>query len=117
MRYRKLDENLDMKACNDGHPFYFGKDAVAAAIRSRLLSFQGEWWEGEADGIPFWALTGRMDTERKQEADMYIRKCILGTEGVRDFAEYKSEIKGKRLNVFASVLTNEGGTATVEVSL
>ena len=58
MRYRRLDENHDMcfgRGLSDylvdstGDP-----DAIAQAIKTRLLLFYGEWWEDIYDGLPLW---------------------------------------------------------------
>ncbi len=58
MRYRRLDSN---------HDYMFGKgkddylvdstgnpNAIAQAIKTRLLLFLGEWWEDQKDGLPLW---------------------------------------------------------------
>lgn len=45
VRYRRLDEYGDMQGLRGNKTHYEGAYAVGAAIRSRLLSFKGEWWE------------------------------------------------------------------------
>ena len=58
MLYRRLD---------DDHDYCFGRgfgdflqdatgspDAVAQAIKTRLLLFLGEWWKDLRDGLPLW---------------------------------------------------------------
>jgi hypothetical protein len=58
MRCRRLDSN---------HDFCFGRgfgdyledqvsspDAIAQAIKTRLLLFLGEWWKDLRDGLPLW---------------------------------------------------------------
>ena len=68
MRYRRLDENHDMcfgRGLSDylvdstGDP-----DAIAQAIKTRLLLFYGEWWEDIYDGLPLWQqILGRRITD------------------------------------------------------
>lgn len=114
MRYRRLDAGGDMLACCGA---FEGADAVAAAIRSRLLSFRGEWWEFPEDGIPLLELVGKMNEEREQMADMYIRQRILGTQGVDQIVEYRSEVENSKRSVFVVVTTTDGETASVEVAI
>lgn len=58
MRCRRLDSN---------HDFCFGRgfgdyledqvsspDAIAQAIKTKLLLFLGEWWKDLRDGLPLW---------------------------------------------------------------
>lgn len=58
MRYRRLSST---------HDYNFGRgvsdylvdttgspDAIAQAIKTRLLLFFGEWWENTLDGLPLW---------------------------------------------------------------
>ena len=94
-----------------------GGFAVASAIRSRILSFHGEWWERPESGIPFDVLAGRMTEEREQIADAYLRERIATTQGVSRIIEYKTSLVGVERRVFVSVLTDEGEEATAEVVL
>lgn len=116
VKYRKMDELWDMQGVRSGPSHLTGAEAVAAAIRSRILSFQGEWWEDEDDGVPLEALVGRLDEEREQIADALIRLRILGTAGVIGITEYSSKNLGRKRSIFATVET-EFGTASLEVSL
>lgn len=94
-----------------------GAKAVASAIRSRLLSFQGEWWENEELGIPFHVLVGKMNQEREQIADAYIRERIATTFGVAQIVEYHTEIVGSSRRIHVEVLTTLDEVASVEVVL
>ncbi len=58
MKYRRLDANHDYsfgRGIDDfledvaGNP-----EAIAQAIKTRLLLFTGEWWEDLRDGLPLW---------------------------------------------------------------
>ncbi len=116
MKYRRLDADGDMMGIRVKDFHLEGADAVGAAIRSRLLSFQGEWWEDEEEGVPFEALIGRMDEEREQVADALIRERIMGTEGVVSIDDYRVDVEGRTRTVYVEVLT-EFGETLVEVSL
>lgn len=116
MRYRRLDINHDMEGLKGPGAHLEGADAVAAAVRSRLLSFWGEWWEDLEDGIPLEALIGRMDEEREQIADAMIRSRIMETEGVVGIDEYRVSVDGRKRVVHLTLVT-EFGQSVVEVSV
>ena len=52
MKYRKLDENGDYSFGNNSLDFISDADAIAQAIKTKILLFYGEWWENTAIGIP-----------------------------------------------------------------
>lgn len=56
MKYRRLDSNHDM-CFGRGKSDYLEDeisypDAVAQAIKTRMLLFLGEWWMNTSDGLP-----------------------------------------------------------------
>lgn len=66
MRYRRLSKDHDYMF-GRGHDDYIqdvvgSPDAIAQAIKTRLLLFTGEWWEDLRDGLPLWQriLGGRL---------------------------------------------------------
>ena len=117
MRYRRLDENGDMLPANLKYPPYVDSEAVGAAIRSRILSFYGEWWEDPEDGIPIEILFGHMDEDNRVVADALLRQRVATTEGVNEVLEVtigdSSSTRERRISV--EVITDFGDTVTVEV--
>lgn len=116
MRYRRVDSQGDMIGIRTPDSHLKGAEAVAAAIRSRILSFYGEWWEDPEDGIPLEALIGRMDEEREQVADAMIRSRVMGTPGVLSVEDFRAETDGRKRIIFMKVLT-EFGQASLEVGV
>ncbi len=55
MIYRKLDENRDYIFGRGKNAYPEGADAVAQAIKSRLLLLYSEWWEDLEDGLPIFS--------------------------------------------------------------
>lgn len=110
MRYRRLDADGDMLPATPLNPPYVDAEAVGAAIRSRLLSFQGEWWEDEDEGIPIEALTGHLDEEDRVVAEALIQERIAETEGVNDVIEtiITDDSAGRIRHVEATVETIYG---------
>jgi len=58
MIYRRLDENHDMSFGRGKQDFLEDSvgnpEAIAQAIKTRLLLFLGEWWMDLYDGLPLW---------------------------------------------------------------
>lgn len=117
VRYRKLDSKGDMQGQRGNDNYHLNEQAVAAAIRSRILSFRGEWWENPDDGIPFNILTGKMNAERQQIADAYLKERIAQTQGVAQLVSYHSEFGSKERQINVEVLTEYGGTVALGVSI
>jgi hypothetical protein len=58
MKYRRLDNNYE-PCFGRGKLDYLedrveNPDAIAQAIKTRLLGFIGEWWMDVNDGLPLW---------------------------------------------------------------
>ena len=116
MKYRRLDVGGDMQGYGVGGGVLEGADAVAACIKSRLLSFKGEWWETPDEGIPLEAMIGRMGEERAQIADALIRVRILDTFGVLYIESFNVATTGRQRVVNVTVMTSYG-VSSVEVSV
>jgi len=97
MRYRKLDE-FDDYTLGKRDEFYTDTNAVAQAVKTRLLLLRGEWWENPADGTPlFEEVLGRRfrTDEPLTEVDLVLSERITGTEGVAEIAEFDSGINAE----------------------
>ena len=117
MQYRRLDENGDMLPATALYPPLKDAEAVGAAIRSRLLSFSGEWWEDEDDGIPVEMLFGHISDDDRIVADALIRERIAETEGVSDVLELiiSDDAPNRTRTIRITVETVYGQNVTVEV--
>lgn len=106
MKYRALDENGDMTAGNGDKDFIYSTDAIAQAIRTRLLLLYGEWWEDQEDGLPFFEkIAGQ---KNKAIAANLIRRRIATTIGVLSVGNIQINFKGRVLTFQAEVMTSEG---------
>ncbi|MCM1059475.1 MAG: hypothetical protein NC452_04200 [Eubacterium sp.] len=94
MRYRKLDENDDY-TIGRRDEMHEGTEAVAQAVKTRLLLLFGEWWENRQDGTPlFEKVLGqrlRVD-ETPDEIDLVFSERINGTQGVSEITKFESRI-------------------------
>ncbi len=94
MKYRRLDENEDY-TIGRRDEMYEGTEAVAQAVKTRLLLLLGEWWENRQDGTPlFEKVLGqrlRVD-ETPDEIDLVFSERISGTQGVSEITRFESKI-------------------------
>ena len=94
MKYRKLDEYEDY-TIGRRDEMYEGTEAVAQAVKTRLLLLFGEWWENRQDGTPlFEKVLGqrlRVD-ETPDEIDLVFSERISGTQGVSEITRFESKI-------------------------
>ena len=94
MKYRRLDENEDY-TIGRRDEMYVGTEAVAQAVKTRLLLLLGEWWENRQDGTPlFVKVLGqrlRVD-ETPDEIDLVFSERISGTQGVSEITRFESKI-------------------------
>ena len=97
MKYRKLDENEDYTiGCRD--EMYEGTEAVAQAVKTRLLLLFGEWWENRQDGPPLFekVLGQRLRTdETPDEIDLVFSERISSTQGVSEITRFESKIEAE----------------------
>jgi hypothetical protein len=77
---RALNSNHEPTYGNGQGDFLYDLDAVAQIIQTRLLLFQGEWWQNLQDGLPlFQSILGVGGAGRKPEAiSLLIQQNILG---------------------------------------
>ena len=89
MRYRKLDSNKDYSFGNNSFNFYVdAPEAVAQAVKTRLLLIEGEWFLDTTIGTPYQTQILGMGTVKKY--DIAVQEVILNTEGVKSMLSYTS---------------------------
>jgi hypothetical protein len=102
--YRKLDVNGDY-TFGRRDSFYSEVEAVAQAVKTRLLHFKGEWWENITDGTPFFQeVAGQFfPTDNPAQIDLVFAERILGTQGVTEITEFDSRINPQTRTYSASI--------------
>lgn len=117
MRYRKLDENGDMVFGHQQFDFYRDNpEAVAQAVKTRLMLWLEEWYLDTEDGTPW--QDGIIGKGTDITADALIRARILGTQGVLSIVDgtYSSTLNRdtRRLPVSCTIDTAYG-SAQVQI--
>lgn len=93
MIYRMLDDNGDYVFGRGKHAYLKDAEAVAQAIKTRLLLLYSEWWEDREDGLPLWEqILDTSGSEKNLQAVDYIfLDRIRGTTGVMAILGYQSD--------------------------
>ena len=105
MRYRRLDSNGDY-TIGRRDEMCEGTEAVAQAVKTRLLLLRGEWWENPDDGTPLFekVFGQRLRTdEPPDEIDLVFSQRINGTQGVADITAFESEINAEKRQYTANI--------------
>lgn len=113
MKYRRIDESGDMLPAFNNKP-YEGAEAVGHAIRSRLLSFKGEWWEAPSDGVDIHLMLGTKNNNAVVKA--MVLQVVADTEGVLGVESIDINTDtSKRTGSIVVVVRTVYGNTTVEV--
>lgn len=117
MKYRKLDDNHDYVFGRNGEDYIDGDEAIAQAIRTKVLLFYGEWWESLGEGIPvFESLLGQVANDNLiRSASLLLTQRILEVLGVLSVDSIDVTNISRTFN-FVVHVTTENGQETVEVS-
>ncbi len=105
MKYRKLDSSGDY-TFGKRDDMYSGTEAVAQAVKTRLLLLLGEWWENPKDGTPLFEkiLGQRYRTDEPQtETDLILSERINGTQGVAEIINFDSGINPEKREYYAAI--------------
>jgi len=87
--------------------FLADKAAVDQIIRTRLLLFEGEWWENLTDGLPLWQKILTYGGANLPQVSLLIQKRITDTPYVTGVSNVQSSIdkSTRRLSFSCSVST------------
>lgn len=114
MRYRKLDDNKDYTFGQRTQWLVDSPQAVAQAIETRLLLWEGEWFLDTQEGTPYF--TDILGYGTQDTRDLAVRERILGTPGVVSIVSYSSSVLNRFMRVECTVET-EFGNATFNTTL
>lgn len=111
MRYRKLSTTGDYVFGQGKNEFYVNvPDAVAQAVKTRLLLLTGEWFLDKTEGTPYSSEV--LGTGTQTLYNLAIRNRILDTQGVTGISSYSSNINPatRELDISATISTVYGQT-------
>lgn len=115
MKYRRLTQDGDYSFGMGLQSFATDAEAVAQAVKTRLLLLYGEWWEDQSQGLPlFQNIIGTRDIGA---VDLLIQDHINNTPGVESIVDYVSELDSTRKLSISCVINTKYGTTNLEVTL
>ena len=116
MKNRRLTDNWDYTFGHGINDYLTGVEAVAQAIKSRLLLLYHEWWEDLEDGLPLFekilASSGR--EENITAVDIIIKDRIATTKDVLAVLSFSSDLdRNSRVYKFSANVDTVYGTLFV----
>lgn len=121
MKYRRLTESNDYSFGNGQYDYIDGAQAVAYAIRSKILLFYGEWWEDLAQGIPmFQSILGQSNsTTILNSFKMLLEKRINELDQVKtvDNITVSIDKESRILTAEVRCTVDSGESVNVEVNI
>ena len=120
MKYRKLTSTGDYSFGSGSNNYTDGNEAVAQAIKTKLLLFYGEWWENLGEGIPmFQSVLGQTNPDTiKSSLSMLVEQRITEIQEVDSVKniEIDYDKKNRTISMEVDVVTTNGEIVNVEVS-
>lgn len=122
MKARKLDSNYDYVFGNNSQDYVDGAEAVAIAVRTKVLLFYKEWWEDRSLGIPmFESIMGQVNKNNiRMAAISLITKRILEVPEVKkvDSVDVIFHEKERAMTVQATIQYGKGNeTLNIELKV
>jgi len=113
-----LDSNNDMFADNGAIRRVVGGAQVVQHVRSRLLTYYGEWFLDTTAGVPYFEEVF-IKPANLANVESLIKQTILQTEGVAtlDSFELIFESNTRKLEVIFSATTDDGTAINSTVNL
>lgn len=117
MRYRQLSPSGDYVFGGGLKNFYINVPAaVAQAVETRLLLFQGDWFLDAEEGTPY--ISGVLGNHTQNQADSIVRDRTLNTITSPDITKFTSSIEPNSRKYSAQELIDTiYGEAEVQIVL
>ena len=119
MKYRKLTNTGDYSFGANKKDYVEGTEAVAFAIRTRILLFYNEWWEDIGQGIPmFQSIVGQTNPDLvKRSIASLVEKRILEINEVSTVNSIDVEVnkRTRTISMSCNVTTTDGEVTEIEV--
>ena len=118
MKYRRLDENGDYTFGNNEGNFLYDNDAVAQAVKTKILLFYQEWWENISIGIPFFqSIAGKVSNNNlKMTITLLLKDRILEIQEVSSVDNIEIDISNRALSIVIDLTSIYGGN-TVQLGV
>lgn len=114
--YRQIDASGEPQFGQGFSNYLTDIDAVAQAIRTRLLLFLKEWWSDQNDGLPLWQeILGQAKGNNQQAVNLILSQRIFGTPYVTGITDVQSSYSSaSRGYTFACKVQTQFGTIQID---
>ena len=114
MQFRNLDENGDWRFGKGKNDYASSDQAIGLDIQTRLLSWFGDCFFAQTEGLDWVNRLGTKNQRTLLEADL--RRIILQTEGVTAMVSFDTILVDRQFTANYSVDTIYTGTITSTIS-
>lgn len=90
MRVRRIDADGDWTFGRGRHSYAGTRESVAQRVKTRLQSFQGDWFLDLEHGLPWFERMAKPANLELLEADL--KRCILETPGVATLTSFSIDL-------------------------
>lgn len=117
MQYRALTDEGDYTFGNNQYDYLSGDEAIAQAIKTRLLLFYGEWFENIDIGIPYFqSILGQVsDDSLKISIVQLVSQRLLEINEIQNVDSVVIQTNGRQLLLQITVTTVYNTSVTTEV--
>jgi len=108
MKNRPLDSTGDYKLGISLNNFLLDATALAQAIKTKLLLFQGEWWEDLIEGLPMFQSILGASGSSKANVDLLFQSRILSFSNIKKIEFFNSSLENRIYSFYCVVNTDFG---------
>lgn len=112
---RGLDKNHDWTFGNGLNNYKTGDDEIAQNVKTRLLSFQNDWYLDEGAEIDWLTLLGQKNNEASIRAE--VERVTLETDGVIRVNRVEVTVANRNASIIVEFDTINNENLTSEVSV
>lgn len=119
MKYRALSKKGDYVFGGGQNSYLTGDEAVAQAIKTKILLFYYEWWEDLGMGIPmFQSILGQTNPETvKTSLTELLEKRILEIDEVKELSDIQIQYDRSKMSFSITITAKTIDNTSVEVEV
>jgi hypothetical protein len=118
MRVRAIDKDSDWTFGRGRANYVSGQNAIAQNVKTRLRSFERDWYLNVDDGIDWINLLGNLGTERRILRS--VERTVLQTEGVLEITRLeivrRDGNRGVTIRIDYTDVYSQSATETLELT-
>ena len=119
MIYRALSPSGDYTFGRNMNDFLTDSEAIAQAIKTKVLLFYGEWWEDLGQGIPmFQSIVGQTNSKAiEQSLELLVSQRVQEFNEVKSVSLVSSSVENRTIYMVLDVVLKSGEEVSIEVNV